>query len=359
MTVLTGANGELDYGGFIETYLTGNPLYVDANTHVKSLITGFMRQRLNDESVTDETALAEFSKLKSSDFVAIQPKLNAILLPVFFNEIKESGKASAGKTSTNSQRGYDAITHLLPGSDWRGDLSMFFSKIQTVDGGNVNLVVPGGFVNVGLATSFAGAKPPSELGIVVQRQGNVNVMVDGDFMVNTSRVFSLDGGDIMIWSSNGNIDAGRGAKSAIAAPPPVVSFDDKGNMKIEFPPVVSGSGIRTAASSEGVEAGDVFLFAPKGVVDAGEAGIGGKNVFIAATAVLGAQNIQVSGVGTGVPVAATGSVAAGLTGTSNLNAGVSQMAESSVNNSVGKDNGNSIAKAILGMLSIELLGFGD
>lgn len=359
LTILTGANGELDYGGFIETYLTGNPLYADANTHLKSLITGFMRQRLNDESVTDETALAEFAKLKSSDFVEIQPKLNAILLPVFFNEIKESGKASAGNTSTNSQLGYDAISHLFSDSDWRGDLSMFFSKIQTVDGGNVNLVVPGGFVNVGLATSFAGAKPPSELGIVVQRQGNVNVMVDGDFMVNTSRVFSLDGGDIMVWSSNGNIDAGRGAKSAIAAPPPVISFDDKGNMKIEFPPVVSGSGIRTAASSEGMEAGDVFLFAPKGVVDAGEAGIGGKNVFIAATAVLGAQNIQVSGVGTGVPVAATGSVAAGLTGTSNLNAGVSQMAESSVNNSVGKDNGNSIAKAILGMLSVELLGFGD
>ncbi|TPQ25994.1 filamentous haemagglutinin family protein [Methylomonas koyamae] len=359
LTILTGANGELDYGGFIETYLTRNPLYAQANTQLKSLITGFMRQRLNDESITDETALAEFAKLKSSDFVEIQPKLNAILLPVFFNEIKESGKASAGNTSTNSQRGYDAISHLFSDSDWRGDLSMFFSKIQTVDGGNVNLVVPGGFVNVGLATSFAGAKPPSELGIVVQRQGNVNVMVDGDFMVNTSRVFSLDGGDIMVWSSNGNIDAGRGAKSAIAAPPPVISFDDKGNMKIEFPPVVSGSGIRTAASSEGMEAGDVFLFAPKGVVDAGEAGIGGKNVFIAATAVLGAQNIQVSGVGTGVPVAATGSVAAGLTGTSNLNAGVSQMAESSVNNSVGKDNGNSIAKAILGMLSVELLGFGD
>jgi hypothetical protein len=156
------------------------------------------------------------------------------------------------------------------------------------------------------------------------------------------------------------VDAGRGAKSAIAAPPPIISFDENGNMVIEFPPIVSGSGIRTAASSEGVTPGDVYLFAPKGVVDAGEAGIGGSNVTISATAVLGANNIQVSGVGTGVPVASTGSMAAGLTGASNLSSGVSQMAESAVNNDVAKDSASkALAKAVLGILSVEILGFGE
>lgn len=236
---------------------------------------------------------------------------------------------------------------------------MFFSKIHTLDNGNINILAPGGQVNVGLAVSFAGEKDESELGIVAWREGDINVMVRDDFSVNTSRAFVLDGGDILVWSSEGNIDAGRGAKTALSIPPVEPTYDKNGNLTSEPPAIISGSGIRTAANSAGRTPGDVFLFAPKGVVDAGEAGIGGKNVFIAATAVLGAQNIQVSGVGTGVPVAASGSVAAGLTGTSNLNAGVSQMAESSVNNGVGKDNGNSIAKAILGMLSVELLGFGD
>jgi hypothetical protein len=256
-----------------------------------------------------------------------------------------------------NETGYAAIETLFPGTNWKGDLSLFFSKIQTVDGGDINLLVPGGQVNAGLAVSFTGAKPASELGIVAQRIGNINAMVHDDFLVNTSRVFALDGGDIQIWSSDGDIDAGRGAKSAIAAPPPKISFDKNGNLVIEFPPIVSGSGIRTAASSSGVEPGDVFLFAPKGVVDAGEAGIGGKNVTISATAVLGANNIQVSGVGSGVPAASTGSVAAGLTGTSNMNANVNQVAQASTGlNDNDEENKKNLA---LGMLSVEVLGFGD
>ncbi|WP_262963882.1 filamentous haemagglutinin family protein [Methylobacter psychrophilus] len=357
LTILAGANGELDYSGFIATYLQGNDKYTPALTQVTLLITDFMRSRMNDSALSDSDALEAFAELNSSDFMAIQTQINAIILPVFFNEIKESGTASAGTGLLGNKPGFAVIDKLFPGSAWKGDVNMFFSKINTIDNGNINLVVPGGMVNAGLAVSFTGAKPASELGIVAQREGNINAMVHNDFTVNTSRVFALDGGDIMIWSSAGNIDAGRGAKSAIAAPPPIVSFDQNGNMKITFPPIVSGSGIRTAASSIGVEPGDVYLFAPTGVVDAGEAGIGGKNVFIAATAVLGANNIQVSGVGTGVPVASTGSIAAGMTGTSNMTASVSQVAQAVT----GMDDGGAETNknAALGMFSVEVLGFGD
>lgn len=359
LTILPGANGKLDYSGFISSYLQDKEPYAAASQQAKLLITAFMKKHLNDDTIGDAAALEAFAKLANEDFTEIQPQLNAIVLPVFFNEIKESGKASAGTNALGNERGFTAIDKLFPGSAWKGDLSMFFSKIQTIDGGNIDLLVPGGQVNAGLAASFTGAKPASELGIVVQRQGDINVMVQDDFMVNTSRVFALDGGDILVWSSAGDIDAGRGAKSAIAAPPPVISFDESGNLKIEFPPIVSGSGIRTAASSNGVQPGDVFLFAPRGVIDAGEAGIGGNNVFIVATAVLGANNIQVSGVGTGVPVAASGSVAAGLTGTSNMTASVSQMAESSINTNGNNDRASAMKNAVLGMLSVELLGFGE
>ena len=66
--------------------------------------------------------------------------------------------------------------------------------------------------------------------------------------------------------------------------------------------MVSGSGIRTAATTIGREPGDVVLAAPRGIVDAGEAGIGGNNVTIAANAIIGASNIDVSGVASGLPV---------------------------------------------------------
>ena len=116
-------------------------------------------------------------------------------------------------------------------------------------------------------------------------------------------MFAADGGDILVWATRGDIDAGRGAKTAISAPPPKITFDPQtGAPIIEFPAAFTGSGIQTIATTEGRKPGDVDLFAPRGVVNAGDAGIVAGNLTIAATAVLGADNIQVSGVAVGVPV---------------------------------------------------------
>ena len=99
-----------------------------------------------------------------------------------------------------------------------------------------------------------------------------------------------------MWSTRGDIDAGRGAKTAISAPPPVITVDPNGQVRVTFPAALSGSGIQTLATTAGRKPGDVDLFAPRGVVNAGDAGIVAGNLTIAATAVLGADNIKVSGV---------------------------------------------------------------
>lgn len=57
--------------------------------------------------------------------------------------------------------------------------------------------------------------------------------------------------------------------------------------------------------------GDIYLFAPQGVIDAGEAGIAGGKVVLGATQVLNAQNISFSAGSVGVPAAATSSVSLG------------------------------------------------
>jgi hypothetical protein len=220
------------------------------------------------------------------------------------------------------------------------------------------MLAPGGSINAGLASSFTGSKTSADLGVVVQGSGSINAQVNSDFMVNQSRVFALNGGDITIWSSNGNIDAGRGAKSALTIPPPEVSFDAAGNLKIIYPPAVSGSGIRTAASIGG-RPGDVYLAAPKGVVDAGEAGIGGSNITIAATAVLGANNIQVSGTSTGVPVAGA-SVPIAPAGAAAAATAAANTAESAVNNDTNQaKERNSMADNAMNPLSVDILGFGE
>ncbi|MCK9606091.1 MAG: filamentous hemagglutinin family protein [Methylomonas sp.] len=363
VSVLVGLQGQQPaYVAFIDKYLGADTQYPTDAGQIKSLITGFMRDRLNNQLLSEEQAWTAFKDLSANDYLTLQPKLNALVESVYMNEVKLGGRAAAKTTDSAAkkvayERGFTAINTLFPGENWSGDLSMFFSKIHTLDGGSINLLVPGGQVNAGLAVG-TDAKKPSELGIVAQRSGDINAVIRDDFLVNQSRVFALASGDIMLWSSKGDLNAGAGAKSSIAAPPPQITFDENGNLVIVFPPIVSGSGIRTAAEA-GKTPGNVDLFAPQGVVDAGEAGIGGNNVTISATAVLGANNIQVSGVGTGVPVASTGSLAAGLTGVGNLTSGVTQMAENSVGGDMSKGAANALAKAILGMLSVEVIGFGE
>ena len=65
-------------------------------------------------------------------------------------------------------------------------------------------------------------------------------------------------------------------------------------------------------------AGDIYLFAPQGVIDAGEAGISGGKVFLGATTVLNAANISFSAGSVGVPAASQTVSLGALTGTTNL-----------------------------------------
>lgn len=347
ISIFAGQSSPPQFDAFTTLYLEDSDEYRDA-------LTAFMRSKIGDSALNAEQSLAAFKALP-------EPQRRSFLLGVFFSELRASATAAAKQGPAGYQRGYDAIAALFPDSQpYAGDLKLFFSKVHTIDGGDINMLVPGGLINAGLAVAFSGQKAPSDLGIVAQREGAINAYLQGDFQVNQSRVFAMDGGDISIWSSEGDIDAGRGAKSAIAAPPPLITFDSQGNLKIEFPPVVSGSGIRTASSSEGVVPGDVFLAAPKGVVNAGEAGIGGNNVTIAATAVIGASNINVSGVSTGVPTA-TVSTPVVPVGAANAAAGAAQAAQQNSNTENNKnDVGQGMAKAgQLTPLNVEVVGFGD
>lgn len=284
-----------------------------------------------------------------------------IALGILFDEIRLAAKMAAASKGPAQQlayqRGYDAIGRLFPNSP-SGDIKLFFSRIQTLEGGDINLLAPGGMINVGLASAFTGQKNEAELGIVAQRQGNINALVKGDFQVNQSRVFTLDSGDITVWSSEGNIDAGRGAKSAIATPRPRVIIDANGNLQVEFPATVSGSGIRAQSGYNNDHIGNVTLAAPRGVVDAGEAGIGGRDITIAASAVIGASNIQSIGTTFGIPQASSA-----VTVPSNLsNAATS--ATKSASDSLQEDDddrnekrkNNSVKVAVL---NAQLVGFGS
>jgi hypothetical protein len=154
---------------------------------------------------------------------------------------------------------------------------------------------------------------------LVLGQGAIQGFANQSFEVNQSRILTLEGGDIILWASNGNIDAGKGAKSASGAPPPVIATDANGNLFVDPSNAVSGSGIGQLLTTPGIKAGLVNLIAPKGDVNAGDAGIRvAGNLNIAAVQVIGAGNITVVGTATGVPVSEAGAFASALSGANSL-----------------------------------------
>jgi filamentous hemagglutinin family protein len=288
---------------------------------------------------------------------------------VFFNELVQAGRLANTDPTSDFARGYAAIDALFPGSrtmsapdPYSGDLTLDFSRIYSLSGGNISLLVPGGAVNVGLAVPPVGVnvnRTPSQLGIVAQESGNVSIFSSGDVLVNSSRIFTLGGGNIAVWSTTGNIDAGRGAKASVSAPPPVVEVDVAGNITLDFAGAVAGSGIRTIITTPNEPAGNVDLIAPVGFVNAGDAGIGSAgNLNIAARFVLGTQNISVGGVATGVPPEVSG-IGASLSGATTA-ASSTTNASTAVANSEQSTAANApISESAMSWLDVFVLGVGE
>lgn len=286
---------------------------------------------------------------------------NAFANQVFFNLLRTSGRSAA--SSGNYSAGYDAISALFPGK-YQGDLSLYYSQIKTVRGGDINIFAPGGGVNAGLANPSANGpqKTASQLGIVTVKGGAVNAFVNNDFLVNQSRVFTLQGGNIMMWSSNGNLDAGKGSKTVSSTPPPILIVDPSGSVTVDLTGSVVGSGIRVLLASSNVVPGAVDLYAPSGAINAGDAGIGSAgNIYLGALHVIGADNINFGGVSVGVPVTTTASFG-GLASVGSFQ-GAGQAADDATQK-LGKQNDMSQIKDALAnfkplFLSVDVIGLGN
>jgi hypothetical protein len=127
---------------------------------------------------------------------------------------------------------------------------------------------------------------------------------------------------------------------------------------VVFPPALTGSGIQTLSTTAGVLPGDVDLYAPHGVVNANEAGIVAGNLTVAATAVLGTNNISVSGTSVGVPVPVTGAglsaAAAGSSTAAATSSGVNALEQASQSQANAP-----LADTALAWLDVFVVGLGE
>jgi len=246
----------------------------------------------------------------AASFRALPIEQQALFLnQVLMSELKSAGRNALSGERAAYLRGYQALAALYPQAG-KGNIVLSNSQVKTSQGGGITFAAPGGTLNVGDLAGGGTAKAASDLGIVTVAGGSINAAVRESVEVNQSRIFTLSQGDVLLWASLGNLDAGRGAKTVTGAPPPVFSINAQGQFVVDTSGSFSGSGIAVLDAGSSLD-----LYAALGEINAGDAGIKtAGNAFLGATRLIGGDNLQVGGAvgGLGTKVEAPAPLPAGL-----------------------------------------------
>lgn len=327
--------------------LSNNP-----NLDLATFVTDF----LNSGGSGSTNYLAELG-IKNPDISSLSSEEQAALaVNVFFLVLRDAGRSqSAGTSGGGTAAGMAAIDKLFGNTTRTGNISLTTREIKTANGGDIQVLAPHGKVTVG----FNVIGQALDQGIITESGGNIDIFADGDVSLGTSRIFTLRGGNIIIWSTNGSIAAGSASKTVKSAPPTRVLLDPRSaDVKTDLAGLATGGGIGVLATVADVPPGNVDLIAPNGAVDAGDAGIRASgNLNISATRVLNADNIQVSGSSSGTPTA----VAASAPNIGGLTAGnTSQAATSNAADENSKKQQQQAAQEDMAdsTITVEVLGYG-
>ena len=331
----------------------------------------FIAQFLNPATAGTESArylpdLGTLIGMTGADDIQIWNAFNSLsnatkdtlALNLFYMVLRDAGRDHGNPLAAgfkNYKDGFDAVAALFPGSNWQGDISLTSREIKTNRGGDITLFAPGGQVTVGLPVANLSA----DQGILTANGGNISIFTHGNINVGVSRIFTLAGGNEILWSSAGNIAAGSAAKTVLSAPPTRVIVDPQSaNVATDLAGLATGGGIGVLETVAGIPPSNVDLIAPAGTIDAGDAGIRvSGNLNISAKLVLNAGNIQAGGAVSGA--SASSGVAAPSMG-SIASAANTQGATSGAADQVNKQgrNDNSSQDAIPSIISVEVLGYG-
>ena len=157
-----------------------------------------------------------------------------------------------------------------------GDLDMFSTTISSVAGGDVEVFAKG---NMSVGSSiFTGDQLAR--GIYTVAKSDVTVIAGGNINVNGSRIAAYDGGNIMVASLTGNVDAGHGGQGA-AQVEKVVVDPVTGEVKT-YTPTIPGSGILATTFPHPLDknfpdsvntVGNITVLTPHGDINAAAGGI--------------------------------------------------------------------------------------
>jgi hypothetical protein len=395
ITVLFGVGKGADYDALRDFYVAPG---TEAHTlgDYGSTLVAWMQKNAADV-LNVEFSTAEVSEQQAYQAFLLLPDLRQRLFlinDVYFNELR-APSIKDGPSYLKYSRGYTAVNTLFPArmgytaneleggaSDGSlvhtGDLDLRLAAIETLNGGNINILGPGGRVLAGSVVStaqqaarrnYAGyglhspqyhpnsgtfalispieVIPPGYEGVITQRGGTINTFTDGDFLLNQSRLFTVKGGDITMWSSNADLNAGQGAKTTPNFPPVEVRIGKNGFAEVDQAGATSGAGIAALPPGVGEDAPDVYLLAPRGTVDAGDAGVrSAGNISVAALHVANADNFKIGGISIGLPTVDAPNIG-GLTDASNQAAAADPASQT-----------QNTASEQPSIIIVEVLGFG-
>jgi hypothetical protein len=294
--VIAGTNGGLDLEKSAAAYLdpaNGQEVVKTYLPELQGYMSGLGYGPMSDAERV--TAFAALPRMRRLFFLVDQ---------VYFPELRQTGIDYNNPDSPRYQsydRGFRAVSLLFPkdpASTAAGDVILSAKPLETWSQGSIDVVAPHGGVSVGSAAFDTSRSLIG--GIVTRRGGDIRVMADGNIDLYTSRVFTLQGGSITMWTSAGSITAGSGSKTSVADVPLSYAMSNDGIVTVNVFGLQTGAGIGVLDALQGADSNRprsrIDLIAPFGEVNAGDAGIrvvGDLN--IAALAVVGLENIQVTG----------------------------------------------------------------
>ncbi|WP_298364966.1 filamentous haemagglutinin family protein [uncultured Bradyrhizobium sp.] len=186
-----------------------------------------------------------------------------------------------------------------------GRFNVAASVLETQMGGDINIVGPGGGITVG--HSSLDTLTPNQEGILTLGGGTIRAFADASILVNQSRIMTQQGGDVGLFTANGDISAGAGPKTYVSSPALSEICTVDGYCYINPQGLVTGAGIAALVTLPGQDPtkSNVVLVAPRGTIDLGSAGVrAGNEVLLVAPVVLNAYNVQATTVA-GLPTVPT------------------------------------------------------
>lgn len=262
-----------------------------------------------------------------------------------------------------------------------GDLNMFSTTISSLNGGDITVLAEGS-VNVGSRT-FTGDDTRAR-GIFTVDPSDVTVIARGDINVNGSRIAGYDGGNVVVTSLEGNVDAGTGGSGVAAVEK--IHVDPVTRQILTYSPTIPGSGILATTFPPPMDpafpaslnpVGNITVEAPRGDIVANAGGVvqislnglgrDGRIVTLRAGTlddegnVVYVGNIDATGsgvIGTSVKLEATGDISGVVVARENIDVNAQQSVNVTAlaQGNVSVSAGGSVSGTIVGIGSVSASG---